>query len=113
MLKARRSRSKRQKADEKMDFTFLFIVILMLLAVKSGLLYVAAGLFVLLIVTALKSRWLLTAAIIGGAVVGAMAFGLIGEDTFWPIVGGLFIVLVILAKKDSDHPMQEGGYGGM
>ena len=56
-----------------MDFTFLFVIILMLLAVKTGLWYVAAGLFIVLVFTS-KSKMLLLAAIIGLAVAVATGF---------------------------------------
>ena len=97
-----------------MDFTFLFIIILMLLAIKSGLGWVAAGLAVLLLFTS-KGKYLLLAAAVGILVVLSTYFLGNSELNFWVIVGGLGVVLFILAKKDSDEPqaMMGGGYPPM
>lgn len=97
-----------------MDFTFLFIIILMLLAVKSGLTIVAIGLALVLFVTS-KSKYLLLAAVVGLLVVGAAYFNISGlldfsNSTTWIILGGLFLVMVILAKKDSDTPGNAEAY---
>ncbi len=86
-----------------MDFTFLFIVILMLLAVKSGLEWVAAGLAILLFVTS-KGKYLWIAAGVGIALVVAVYYFGQGEWSFWIIAGGLGLGLLLLAKKDSDEP---------
>ncbi len=94
-----------------MDFTFLFIILLMMLAVKSQLWYVAVGLFVILIVTS-KNKYLLVAALLGLAAVGLSSQTGIstyfGDATNWIVLGILFAILVLLAKKDSDNPTPEG-----
>ena len=96
-----------------MDFTFLFVVLLMLFAVKSQLWYVAVGLFLVLLVTS-KSKYLVLAAVVGVLVAFAAGnsslISIFGDAMTWVILGGLFLVLLLLAKKDSDHPSQEG-YG--
>ncbi len=94
-----------------MDFTFLFLIILMLLAYQSGLSYVAAGLFVVALVTA-KNKFLLAAALIGGAVLGALYLGF-GEGSSWLIVAGLFAVFLILAYKDDAASGPQGYMPGM
>jgi len=94
-----------------MDFTFLFIVILMLLAVKSGLTWVAAGLAILLLLTS-KSKYLILAAIVGiGVVLGARFFEN-SDLNFWVIAGGLGLILFILARRDTEEP-SAAGMGGM
>ncbi len=99
-----------------MDFTFLFVIILMLLAVKSGVSYIAVGLLIILLLTS-KNKYLLVAAVVGGLTVLLVgwegASGLLGDMNIWIGLGGLFIVLLLLAKKDDDHPSQEGYSPGM
>ena len=75
----------------------------MLLAVKSGLEWVAAGLAILLFVTS-KGKYLWIAAGVGVALVIAVYYFGKGEWSFWLIAGGLGLVLLLLAKKDSDEP---------
>ena len=86
-----------------MDFTFLFIVILMLLAIRSGLEWIAAGLAVLLLLTS-KGKYLLLAAIVGIAVVVSVYYFGNSELNFWFIAAGMGIVLFILARKDTEEP---------
>lgn len=93
-----------------MDFTFLFLVILMLLAYQSGLGVIAVGLFLVALVMA-KNKYLLAAALIGGAVLAALYLGL-GDLTSWVVVIGLFAVFLILAWRD-DQPGPQGYYPGM
>jgi len=93
-----------------MDYTFLFIIILMLLAVKSNLPYIAAGLGLLLLFTA-KSKYLLIAALVGVALALAVGYVNLGEYTMWVVVGCLFVVMLLIAKRESDQPAG-GGYGG-
>ncbi|PIT85521.1 hypothetical protein COU36_02780 [Candidatus Micrarchaeota archaeon CG10_big_fil_rev_8_21_14_0_10_59_7] len=95
-----------------MDYTFLFIVILMLFAVKSGLYYVAVGLFVLLLFTA-KNKYLIAAAVVGGGIALMWYSGMnLGDYSMIITVGGLFLVLLLIAKKESDQPQGYGGGGG-
>lgn len=97
-----------------MDFTFLFIVILMLLAVKSNMTWIAVGLFLLLLVTASKSKYLLVAALVGLALVLLTHYVDLGDYFMWVVVGGLFLVLLLISKKEAEHPTPEGyGMGGM
>ncbi|PIN96613.1 hypothetical protein COU39_00425 [Candidatus Micrarchaeota archaeon CG10_big_fil_rev_8_21_14_0_10_60_32] len=93
-----------------MDFTFLFIVILMLLAIKSELNIVAFGLFALLLFTA-KSKYLIIAALVGLALILAVGYLNLGDYQMPAIVGALFVVVLLIAKKESDQPAG-GAYGG-
>lgn len=93
-----------------MDFTFLFIVILMLLAVKSELNAVAAGLFVILLFTA-NSKYLLAAAFVGFALAIGVGYFNLGDYSAWAILGALFVVVLLIIKKDNDAP-SAGAYGG-
>ncbi|MBI4406775.1 hypothetical protein HY571_02580 [Candidatus Micrarchaeota archaeon] len=98
-----------------MDFTFLFLTILMLLAAQSGMLWIAAGLFLLLLLSA-KTHLLLIAAGVAFVLLALIGLGLTSSN--YVIMGGLFVVLVILVKKDADSPQQPdpmamyGAYGG-
>ncbi|MFH0713674.1 MAG: hypothetical protein V1722_03935 [Candidatus Micrarchaeota archaeon] len=98
-----------------MDFTFLFITVLMVLAAQSGMLWVAVGLFLLLLLSA-KSKMLLIATVIGAVLIALVSFGGIGNN--YLIIGGLFVIMLIIVKKDADSPQQPdqmamyGGYGG-
>ncbi len=98
-----------------MDFTFLFIIILMLLALKSGLDIVAIGLFVILLFTS-KNKWLLIATLIGGGLVAVLSFTGISSSLSDPVtlavLGGLFIILLLLARNDSESPSPQGYYPG-
>ncbi|VVB67057.1 Uncharacterised protein [Candidatus Norongarragalina meridionalis] len=95
-----------------MDYTFLFLVILMLFAVKSGVEYIAVGIFVLLLFTS-KSKYLLAAAVVGGGIALLWYSGVnLGDYGMIVTVGGLFLVLLLIAKKESDQPQGYGG-GGM
>jgi len=92
-----------------MDFTFLFIAVLMVIAMQSGLWWLAVGLLVLLFLSA-KSKLMIVAAIAGGATAG-VGF-LLGPSTPpWTYLIGLFVVLVLLVKGDSAGP-EAGAYGG-
>lgn len=100
-----------------MDFTFLFIIILMLLALKSGLSLIAIGLFVILLVTS-KNKWLLIATLIGGVLVAVLSYTGISSSLDDPatlaVLGGLFVILLLLARNDSESPAPQGYYpGGM
>ena len=99
-----------------MDFTFLFIIILMLLALKSGLTIVAVGLLVILVFTS-KSKWLLMATVVGGALALVAGYGGISSSLDNPvtlaILAGLFIILLILARSDSETPSPQGYMPGM
>lgn len=102
-----------------MDFTFLFIIILMLLALKSGLDIVAIALLVILVFTS-KSKYLLIATVIGGALVVIVGLGGFSSSLDNPVtlavLGGLFLIMLLLARQDSDNPAPQGympgaGYG--
>ena len=86
-----------------MDFTALFIVVLMILAAKTNLWWIAVGLGILLLFTSKGSYSMAAAGV--GIVVAAAVFLLGSSDlSFYAMVGGLGIVLLLLAKKDSDQP---------
>jgi hypothetical protein len=93
-----------------MDFTFLFLIILMLMAYQSGLGLIAAGLFVVTLVMA-KNKFLMAAAAVGGLALGALFLGF-GEESTLIIGGALFLVFILLAWKD-DQPGGQPGYPGM
>jgi hypothetical protein len=99
-----------------MDFTFLFIIILMLLALKSGLDIIAIGLLIILLVTA-KNKYLLIATLIGGAMVALVSFTGIRTSLDDPVtlgvLAGLFIIMLLLARQDSDTPSPSGYMPGM
>lgn len=96
-----------------MDFTFLFLTVLMILAAQSGMLWIAVGIFLLLLLSA-KSKWLLLAAGVSAVLTAVVYFTGIQNSYF--VVGGMFIVLLLVVKKDADNPQPEGamygGYGG-
>lgn len=86
----------------------------MILAAQSGMLWVALGLFLLLLLSA-KSKLLLIAAGVAAVLLGLSALGI--AKTNYLIVGGLFVVLLLIVKKDADSPQPDqaamyGGYGG-
>ncbi|MFH1200248.1 MAG: hypothetical protein V1708_04220 [Candidatus Micrarchaeota archaeon] len=95
-----------------MDFTFLFIVVLMVLAMQSNNLVITVALFALLLITAAKNKYLLFAAIIGGALSLVWGSDFAGEYRTPLLLGGLFAILLLLAKKDSDSPQPAAGMGG-
>ncbi len=92
-----------------MDFTFLFLIILMLMAYTSGLGIIAAGLFVVSLVMA-KNKYLMAAAAIGGIALGALFLGF-GEESTIIVGGALFLIFLLLARKD-DQPQMQGYPGG-
>ncbi|MFH0971360.1 MAG: hypothetical protein V1835_02225 [Candidatus Micrarchaeota archaeon] len=91
-----------------MDFTFLIIVVLMMLAAQSGNLPIVIALFALLLVTA-KNKYFIIAAIIGLAL--SALWGLEIENKTIYILGGLFLILMIIAKTDVTPPAPYGGGG--
>ncbi len=98
-----------------MDLTFLLITILMIIASQSGMLWIAVGLFLILLLSA-KSKLLLLAAGVAGLLLALIYLGFARDN--YLIVGGLFLVLLIIVKKDADSPQQQdpmaayGAYGG-
>jgi hypothetical protein len=79
------------------DFTFLLVLILVLVAFQQGMLWIGIGLLALLLFTA-KSKILLFAAVIGIALAVLLYAG--GEAYSWLVVAGLFIVLLLLVKNE-------------
>lgn len=90
------------------DFTFLFIIIIMLLAVKNELNFVAVGLFALLLFTS-KNKFLLAAAFVGFGLMIAVGWLDLGDYFSWVVLGSLFLVMLLLAVKDSGQPAYGGG----
>lgn len=97
-----------------MDFTFLFLVVLMVLAAQSNNLVLLLGLFVILLVTAKHSKYLLGSAVIGLAIAFLWNADFAGAYKTPVLLGGLFLVLLLLIKSDSGQPQPMGGaYGYM
>ena len=90
-----------------MDFTFLFIVVLMLLASQSGNVIIAGFLFIALLVTS-KDKYMFAAAFVGLGVVLVMNTQLENKTLY--MLGGLFAVLLLIARDDLKHP--QPAYGG-
>ncbi|MFH1107075.1 MAG: hypothetical protein V1787_04210 [Candidatus Micrarchaeota archaeon] len=95
-----------------MDFSFLFIVILMVMAVQSNNTVITLALFALLLITSAKNKFLLVAALVGGALAFVWNMPLEASIKTPLLLGGLFVVLILLVKKDSDSPAPPVGYGG-
>ncbi|MFH0835672.1 MAG: hypothetical protein V1834_00745 [Candidatus Micrarchaeota archaeon] len=94
-----------------MDYTFLFIAILMLLAVKSNMTWIAVGLFALLLISS-KNKYLLIAAVISVVVMFVFRSNQFEEYGMWIVIGGLFLVMLVLTRKEADQPSPQGYYGG-
>ncbi|MFH1247015.1 MAG: hypothetical protein V1644_01415 [Candidatus Micrarchaeota archaeon] len=97
-----------------MDFTFIFLTVLMVFAAQSGMLWIAIGLFAIVLLSA-KTKLLLLAAGISGFLLALIALGVAANN--YAIIGGLFIILLLIVKKDADSPQPDpsaayGGYGG-
>ncbi len=103
--------SRAYSTSDQMDFTFLIIVVLMLLAAQSNNLPIVIALFALLLVSA-KSKLLIFAAIVGLGL--ALFMGSDFENKSIYILGGLFLILVLIAKSDTgagaQAPYMGGGY---
>ena len=89
------------------DFTYLFLVFLMVLAMQSNQPLVAIAMFVILLVMA-KSKWLVGVALVGGI----LSF-IVGSGGMDPVVvgGGLLLIVVLLLKSDSGAGSGMGGMG--
>jgi len=88
-----------------LDVTFLLVGFLILMALQSNQLVVAAGLFVVLLATAKSKALLLAALIIGG--LGLLYLTNSADPLI--LIAGLLIVLVILVRSDSS-PGPQGYY---
>ncbi len=93
-----------------MDFTFLFLVVLMILASQLGNLTLLVALFALLLLTA-KSKYLIAAAVVGGVLAFLWNTDIGGVYKTPLLLGGLFLILLLLVKSDSGAPAQPMGYG--
>ncbi len=91
-----------------MDFTFLIITILMLLAAQSGNIAIVIALFALLLVTA-KNKYLVLAALLG--LVLAFITGVEIENKAYYVLGGLFIIVILIAKTEPSQPSAYAGGG--
>ena len=79
-----------------LDFSYLFVIFLIVLAVQANQPVIAVAIFVLLIITS-KSKYMTAAAVVGGLV--AIAYTLGFQDPI--VIGiGLFIVLLLIVKND-------------
>jgi len=90
-----------------MDFTFIFLVILMLLAAKNGLFELAGALLILAGVTA-KNKYSLIGVLIAAALLAALWLGIVKETGPEIIIVGVFIIFLISVKGDDQPPP---GYG--
>lgn len=95
-----------------MDFTIIFLVVLALLALQSGLSLVALMLGLIVLILALKNKSLLITGGLGIIVIVVVKFFNIGDDS-WLIAGGLGAVLIgyLLSQKDvsAEQPYYPGG----
>jgi len=89
------------------DFTNLFLVFLMILAMQANRPEVAAAVFVILLVLA-KSKALILVAVVAAVIAIGMAMG---EFNPFIVGGGLMLIMVILFKGESEQP-QQGYYPG-
>jgi hypothetical protein len=85
-----------------MDFTALLLIVLMLLAVQNNAYPIAIGLLALLLVST-KGKYLVAAVAVGALVAFASPY-FSSEPLI--LIGGLFLVLLLIVKGDS------GGAGG-
>jgi hypothetical protein len=93
-----------------MDFTFLFLVVLMVLAAQSNNYTLLIALFALLLLTA-KSKYLMAAAIAGLVLSLIWTTDIAGPYKTPLLLGGLFLVLLLLVKSDNGAPQpMAGGY---
>lgn len=94
-----------------MDFTFIFLIILMLLAAQNGIMAIAVVMLVLAFVTA-KNRYALYGAVVAaGLLVGTyLDFFKDGPEL---LIGGIFIIFLIAVKGDEPTPPGYAGYPGM
>ncbi len=95
-----------------MDFTFLFLTILMIMAAQSGAIVISAAIFLILLISS-KDKMLLLAS--GVAATATIYVYLLQVKTLTDnliIIGALFAILVILVKSDADHPQPQNPYGG-
>ena len=91
-----------------MDFTFLFLIVLMLLAAKAQIYWLVGVLFLLLVASA-KTKLLLIASVVGlvlAVAAGALDFG---ENTIYVIVGALIAVVLLIVKGGDKAPPAYGG----
>ncbi len=94
-----------------MDFTFLFLIILMLFAWQNNMPMVALAMFVAAIVSAAKSSSkLMLAGILVAAGIGVVFMLGLGTSTSLLVVGGLFVIFIITMA--SDNTPQQPPYGG-
>jgi hypothetical protein len=91
-----------------MDFTVIFLVILMLLAVQAGIPLLALGLFIIALVTS-KNKFLIAASLLGGGI-AALYYLNLGGVTSLVVGAGLFLVFIIIATQDSGPG--PSAYGG-
>jgi hypothetical protein len=90
------------------DFTFLFIIVLMLLAAKAQIYWLTGVLFLLLIASS-KTKLLAAASVVGlvlAVALGAMNFG---ENTIYVLVGALVLVVLLIVRGGDDKPHYGGG----
>lgn len=90
-----------------MDFTFLFIIVLMLLAAKAQIYWLTGVLFLLLIASA-KTKLLFVVAVVG--LVLAISAGTLnfGDNTIYVVVGALMLVVLLIVRGGDPKP----SYGG-
>lgn len=97
-----------------MDFTFLFLTVLMLFAWQSNMPMVALALFLVAMVSAFKSaNKILLAGGLVAACLGVVLYLGIGELSGMIVVGGLLLILIITMMADNAPPQYGAGGGGM
>lgn len=92
-----------------MDFTFMFLIILMLLAAQNGIMALAVVMLILAFVTA-KNRYASYGALVGAGLLAGIYLNFFKENGPELLIGGIFIIFLIAVKGD-DQPQAYGGGG--
>lgn len=94
-----------------MDFTFIFLIILMLLAAQNGIMSLAVVMLILAFVTA-KNRYALYGAVIAAGMLAGIYLNFFKENGAELLIGAVFIIFLIAVKGDEQAPPAYGGYPG-
>jgi hypothetical protein len=92
-----------------MDFTVLLLLIFMLLALQQGLWLIAGALFLLILFTT-RGKALMLAVLVGAGIASLAIFGISQNSIL--VIAGLFVVFLVLARKDERPAGPEAYYPG-